>query len=36
MFLNLLPGIKYLIREGFDSSFIVPFSWCVVALTLPI
>ena len=23
-------------REGFDSSVIMPFSWCVVALTLPI
>ena len=23
-------------REGFDSSVIMPFSWCVVAVTLPI
>ena len=23
-------------REGFDSGVIMPFSWCVVALTLPI
>ena len=23
-------------REGFDSSVIMPFSWCVVAMTLPI
>ena len=22
--------------EGFDSSVIMPFSWCVVAVTLPI
>ena len=22
-------------REGFDSSVIMPFSWCVVAVTLP-
>ena len=22
--------------EGFDSSVIIPFSWCVVAVTLPI
>ena len=23
-------------REGFDSNVIMPFSWCVVAVTLPI
>ena len=23
-------------REGFESSVIMPFSWCVVAVTLPI
>ena len=23
-------------REGFDSSVIMPFSWCVVTVTLPI
>ena len=23
-------------REGFDSSVIMPFSWCIVAVTLPI
>ena len=23
-------------REAFDSSVIMPFSWCVVAVTLPI
>ena len=23
-------------REGFDSSVIMPFAWCVVAVTLPI
>ena len=23
-------------REGFDSSVIMPFSWCVMAVTLPI
>ena len=23
-------------REGFDSSVIMPFTWCVVAVTLPI
>ena len=23
-------------REGFDSSVIMPFSWCVVVATLPI
>ena len=23
-------------REGFDSSVIIPFSWCDVAVTLPI
>ena len=23
-------------REGFDPSVIVPFSWCVVAVTLPL
>ena len=23
-------------REGFDSSVIMPFSWCLVAVTLPI
>ena len=23
-------------REGFDSSVIMPFSWCVVVVTLPI
>ena len=23
-------------REGFDSSVIMPFSWCAVAVTLPI
>ena len=22
-------------REGFDSSVIMPFSWCVVAVALP-
>ena len=27
---NIVP------REGFDSSVIMPFSWCVVAVTLPI
>ena len=26
---------EYCIREGFDSS-VMPFSWCVVAATLPI
>ena len=25
-----------LTREGFDSSVNMPFSWCVVAVTLPI
>ena len=24
------------LREGFDSSVIMPFSWCVVAVKLPI
>ena len=23
-------------REGFDSCVIMPFSWCIVAVTLPI
>ena len=23
-------------REGFDSSVIMPFSWCVVAVALPV
>ena len=23
-------------HEGFDSSVVMPFSWCVVAVTLPI
>ena len=27
---NIVP------REGFDSSVIMPFSWCVVAVALPI
>ena len=37
---HLLPlpcGAGYTVpREGFDSSVIMPFSWCVVAVTLPI
>ena len=36
LFLQISLVLSTVPREGFDLSVIMPFSWCVVAVTLPI